>query len=291
MNKMKDYLLRTMTTNKQIRALAVHSTGVVEEARRAHQTTPVATAALGRTLTGALLVGSLLKSGYEISLRITGDGPLNKIVAEANEDGEVRGYVGNPRVEFMTANNGKLDVGSAIGNGILQVKKDLGLKDPYEGKVELISGEIGEDLTYYFTRSEQTPSAVGLGVLIETDLEVKTAGGFLLQMLPEAEEETINKLENNLEEVSSVSGLFAEGRTPLEVLEIILEGFDFRILEEKEVEFNCHCDRGRVRELMLRLGREELEETLHQEGKVDIRCHFCNQIYNFSGQEVKRLLA
>ncbi|GAB6100222.1 redox-regulated molecular chaperone HslO [Halanaerocella petrolearia] len=287
---MNDYLVRAITTNKEIRALAVRSTEVVSAAQESHQTTPVATAALGRTLTAGLLMGSMVKSGDKIALRVIGDGPLGKIVVEGNQYGEVTGYVANPQIELMTNNQGKLDVAEAIGKGQLQVTKKMGLKDPYQGSVPLISGEIGDDLTYYFTKSEQTPSSVGLGVLVDTDLSVKAAGGFIIQLMPDASEDTIDKLEANLAEINSISRLIAEGLSPEELLKKLLDGFEFRVLAEKDVEFKCKCNREKTKDLLVSLGEGELEEILEEEGAVEINCHFCGQDYSFNEQEVDELL-
>jgi molecular chaperone Hsp33 len=287
----QDYIIRAMTTNKEIRAVAVRSTDAVNDAQQAHQTTPVATAALGRALTGGLIVGNLVKSGMEISLDIIGDGPLKRIIVNANYKGEVRGYVSNPNIDFMKNEVGKLDVAKAVGKGYLIIKKDLGIREPYTGSVPLISGEIAEDLTYYFTKSEQTPSAVGLGVLVDTDLSVKAAGGFLIQLLPDASEETISRLEENLAEIKSISSLIEEGLTPEEILEKILDGFEFRVLEKADVKFQCKCNRDRIAALAASLGEEEIKEILEEQGKVEIRCHFCNQSYQFGEEDIEEILA
>ncbi|MCK8825306.1 Hsp33 family molecular chaperone HslO [Fuchsiella alkaliacetigena] len=286
---MKDYLIRVMTTNKEIRALAVNSTQVVSNAQQAHATTPVATAALGRALSAALLMGSMVKTGHETGLKIIGDGPLQKIIAEANHYGEVRGYVANPEVDFITNQAGKLDVARAIGEGELFVYKNMGLKEEYESSVPLVSGEIGEDITYYFSKSEQTPAAVALGVLVDTDCSVKAAGGFIIQLLPEASEETIEQLEKNLAEIKSVSKLIDQGLSPEELLEKVLTGFKFRVLAEREVAYQCKCDRERTKSLLVSLGQQEIEEIVAQEGQVEIRCHFCGEVYSFEEAEVEEL--
>jgi len=225
---MDDYLVRAITTNKEIRALAVKSTGVVREAQERHQTTPVATAALGRVITGALLTGSLVKSGDEIVLKIEGTGPAGKIVADANQEGEVRGYIQNPNLDLYQTDSGKLDVAKAVGAGELSLTKIMRMKEPYTGSVPLISGEIGEDLTYYFTASEQVPSAVGLGVLVDTDLSDKAAGRFQNQLRPDASEETNQMMEDNLAKVSSVSKLIEAGMTPEELFEEMLGDIEYR---------------------------------------------------------------
>lgn len=288
---MEDYLVRAMTTNKELRILAASSTNVVAEAQQKHQTTPVATAALGRTITGALLTGSLVKSGDEVVFKIDGDGPAGKIIADANQKGEVRGYIQNPQLDFYKNSQGKLDVARAVGKGQLSITKIMSLKEPYTGSVPLISGEIGEDLTYYFTASEQVPSAVGLGVLVDTDLSVKSAGGFLIQLLPDASEETITLLEKNLAKLNSVSALIEDGLSPEEIIELLVGELDYRVMARKEIKFKCRCSRERSYTLVAGLGKQEIEETLAAEGKIEVRCHFCNESYVFSGQEIKKLLA
>ena len=287
---MEDYLIRAITTNKEIRALAVNSTKTVEEARKIHETTPVATAALGRVMAGGLLMGSLVKSGEETILSIRGDGPIKKILVESNQKGEVRGYVANPKLPLKLTNNKKLDVASAVGKGELVVRKNYFMKEPYEGRVNLISGKIGDDLSYYFTKSEQKPSSVGVGVLVDKDQSVKAAGGFLIQLLPEASEDTIDKLENNISNINSLSHLIEEGRSPEDLLDILLKGFDYRVMAEKGVEYKCSCNREQVKGVMVSLGEDELKETLAEEGKVEIRCHFCNSKYEFNEEEVEKAI-
>ena len=287
---MKDKLIRVLTDNQEVRALAVKSTGVVSTAQELHQTSPVATAALGRALTGGLLMANMELSGSEISLTIRGSGQLKKIMVNANQDGEVRGYVNNPQVETEINDQGKLDVAGAIGAGELVVEKDLGLKDPYRGQIPLVSGEIAEDLTYYFTNSEQIPSSVGLGVLVDKDLSVRAAGGFVIQVLPEASDETIDQLEKNIANLQEVSKIIDEGNGPQELLEKVLAGFDFEIIDEQDVKFKCKCDRNRMEDLILGLGEEEIRETLEQEGQVEIRCQFCGRTYQFSEAEIEELL-
>ncbi|MFW6000994.1 MAG: Hsp33 family molecular chaperone HslO [Halanaerobium sp.] len=287
---MDDYLIRAITTNKELRALAVKSTEVVAEAQRRHQTTPVATAALGRVLSGALLTGSLVKSGEEILLKVEGNGPAGKIIAEANQEGDVRGYISNPNLEFYTNKDGKLDVARAVGGGELSLTKFMSMKEPYKGSVPLVSGEIGDDLTYYFTASEQIPSAVGLGVLVDKDLTVKAAGGFLIQLLPEASDETIQLLEDNLEKIKSVSALIEKGMSPEDILDKLLGDLEYRVVARKNVQFKCRCSRDRIHELIAGLGRDEIEETLNEQGKLEVKCHFCNQSYIFEKNEVEEIL-
>ncbi len=284
-----DYLIRAITGDRQIRAIAVKTTGLVEEARMIQQTSPLASAALGRTLTGALMVASLLKSGKEISLLFQGDGPLEKIVAEADLNGSVRGYVKNPRANLPMDQEGKLAVSRGIGRGTLIVRKDLGLKEPYEGQVPLVSGEIGEDLTYYFTKSEQTPSSVGVGVLVNTDLSIAAAGGFLIQLFPEAEDDSVSRLEKNIEAIKSVSSLIKQGMSPEDLLSEVLEGLEFRIMESKKVQYSCRCSRERVAALLEGLDPEEIKQTLDEQGKIEVGCHFCNESYEFSAEDIEKL--
>ncbi|MBM7556203.1 Hsp33 family molecular chaperone HslO [Halanaerobacter jeridensis] len=288
---MEDNLVRVLTSNQEVRALAVKSTEVVATAQELHQTSPVATAALGRALTGGLLMSNMELSGSEISLTIRGSGQLKKIIVNANQDGEVRGYVNNPQVETEINEQGKLDVAGAIGAGELVVEKDLGLKDPYRGQIPLVSGEIAEDLTYYFTNSEQIPSSVGLGVLVDKDLSVRAAGGFVIQVLPEASDETIDHLEKNIANLEEVSKIIDEGNGPQELLDKVLTGFDFEIIDEQDVKFKCKCDKDRIEEMILGLGEEELRETIEQEGQVEIRCQFCGKKYQFSEAEIEELLS
>ncbi|MFW6287350.1 MAG: Hsp33 family molecular chaperone HslO [bacterium] len=286
---MKDYLIRVITTNKEVRALALRSTKLVEKARKSHNTTPVATAALGRAMSGALLMGSMIKSGEEVGLIIEGDGPLKRIVVEANQKGLVRGYVANPNIEMKLNQYGKLDVASAIGRGTLKIIKNKLLKEPYESTIPLVSSEIGDDLTYYFTQSEQTPSAVGLGVLVDTNLSVKAAGGFIIQLLPDAQESTIIKLEENLKEINTVSRLIEDGKSPEELLEKVLAGFEFKVMARKDIQFQCKCDRERIGVLLMSLDDEEIEDILEKDGKVEVKCHFCNENYSFSTRDIESL--
>lgn len=287
---MNDYLIRVITTNKEVRALAIRSTKVVEKARVSHSTSPVATAALGRALSGGLLMSSLIKSGEEIGLIIDGDGPLGKIVVEANQKGNVRGYVTNPYLDLSLNNKGKLDVATAVGKGQLKVIKNKLLKKPYESSIPLISGEIGEDLTYYFTQSEQTPSAVGLGVLIDKDLSVKASGGFIIQLLPNANKSTIRKLEDNLSNLNSVSGLIEKGNNPEDLLVKVLNGFDFRVMARKDINYKCKCNCERIATLLTTFDRKEIDEVLKNEGKVEVKCHFCNQSYDFNSEIIDDLM-
>lgn len=287
---MEDYMIRVLTKNKQIRALAVRSTNLVNKGQKLHQTTPVATAALGRALSAVSMMISLEKSGQKIGLRIIGNGPINRIIAEANMDGQVRGYVGNPQINIMINEQNKLDVKKAIGKGELYVRKMMGLKEPYESKIELVSGEIGEDLTYYYTKSEQVPTSVGLGVLVDTDSSVLAAGGFIIQLLPDTPEETISQLESNLKTIGSVSRIIEEGKKPEELLDIVLEGFEYDITQVKEVEYKCNCDKERGLEIVNTLNGEDIKKSLEEDGYVEVTCHYCNSQYRYDEEYLKEHL-
>jgi len=287
---MDDYMIRALTKNKQIRALAVRSTNLVDKAQQLHKTTPVATAALGRALSAVAMMMSLEKSGKKIGLRIIGDGPLDRVIAEANQDGDVRGYVGNPQINLMINKKNKLDVKKAVGRGELYVRKMMGLKDPYESKIKLVSGEIGEDLTYYYTQSEQVPSSVGLGVLVDTDSTVKAAGGFIIQLLPETPDETITQLEQNLKNIGSVSRIIEEGNNPEELLDIVLEGFEYDITQVKEVEYKCNCSKEVGLEIVNTLSGEDIKQSLEEDGYVEITCHYCNSQYRYDEEYLKEHL-
>ena len=287
---MEDYMIRVLTKNKQIRALAVRSTNLVNKGQKLHQTTPVATAALGRALSAVSMMISLEKSGQKIGLRIIGNGPINRIIAEANMDGQVRGYVGNPQINIMINEQNKLDVKKAIGKGELYVRKMMGLKEPYESKIELVSGEIGEDLTYYYTKSEQVPTSVGLGVLVDTDSSVLAAGGFIIQLLPDTPDETISQLESNLKTIGSVSRIIEEGKKPEELLDIVLEGFESDITQVKEVEYKCNCDKERGLEIVNTLSGEDIKKSLEEDGYVEVTCHYCNSQYRYDEEYLKEHL-
>ena len=273
-----------------MRAFAATTKNLVESARVHHNTSPVATAALGRTLTAGAIMGSMMKNDTDmLTLQIRGDGPIEGITVTADSHANVKGYVGNPDV-MLPPKNGKLDVGGAVGIGLLQVIKDMGLKEPYVGQVALQTSEIAEDLTYYFATSEQVPSAVGLGVLMNKDNTVRQAGGFIVQLMPFAEESTIAKLEENVQKITSVTNLLEEGHTPESLLEKVLEGFDMEINEKVPTEFYCNCSRERVEKALISIGRKELNEMI-QEGKpIEMNCHFCNKNYEFTVEELKEIL-
>lgn len=288
---MNDYIIRATAANDQIRAFAAVTTGMVETAREHHNTSPVATAALGRLLTAGAMMGSMMKGEKDVlTLQIKAGGPLQGITVTADSQGNVKGYVGNPDVCIPANSKGKLDVAGAVGPGFLTVIKDMGLKEPYSGQVMLQTCEIAEDLTYYFATSEQVPSAVGLGVLMNKNNTVRQAGGFIVQLMPFAEEEVISRLEQNVQKINSVTNLLEEGHTPESLLEKVLEGFDVQINEKMDTRFCCNCSKERVAKALISIGRKELNEMI-QEGKpIEMNCHFCNTNYNFTVEELKEIL-
>lgn len=288
---MNDYIIRATAANDQIRAFAAVTTEMVETAREHHNTSPVATAALGRLLTAGAMMGSMMKGEKDVlTLQIKAGGPLQGITVTADSKGNVKGYVGNPDVCIPANSKGKLDVAGAVGPGFLTVIKDMGLKEPYSGQVMLQTCEIAEDLTYYFATSEQVPSAVGLGVLMNKNNTVRQAGGFIVQLMPFAEEEVISRLEQNVQKINSVTNLLEEGHTPESLLEKVLEGFDVQINEKMDTRFRCNCSKERVAKALISIGRKELNEMI-QEGKpIEMNCHFCNTNYNFTVEELKEIL-
>ena len=288
---MNDYIIRATAANDQIRAFAAVTTEMVETAREHHNTSPVATAALGRLLTAGAMMGSMMKGEKDVlTLQIKAGGPLQGITVTADSQGNVKGYVGNPDVCIPANSKGKLDVAGAVGPGFLTVIKDMGLKEPYSGQVMRQTCEIAEDLTYYFATSEQVPSAVGLGVLMNKNNTVRQAGGFIVQLMPFAEEDVISRLEQNVQKINSVTNLLEEGHTPESLLEKVLEGFDVQINEKMDTRFHCNCSKERVEKALISIGRKELNEMI-QEGKpIEMNCHFCNTNYNFTVEELKEIL-
>ena len=288
---MNDYIIRATAANDQIRAFAAVTTQMVETAREHHNTSPVATAALGRLLPAGAMMGAMMKGEKDVlTLQIKAGGPLQGITVTADSQGNVKGYVGNPDVCIPANSKGKLDVAGAVGPGFLNVIKDMGLKEPYSGQVMLQTCEIAEDLTYYFATSEQVPSAVGLGVLMNKNNTVRQAGGFIVQLMPFAEEEVISRLEQNVQKINSVTSLLEEGHTPESLLEKVLEGFDMQINEKTDTRFHCNCTRERVEKALISIGRKELNEMI-QEGKpIEMNCHFCNTNYTFTVEEMKEIL-
>lgn len=288
---MHDYMVRATAAGAQIRAFACTTKELVEEARKAHNTSPVVTAGLGRLLSAGCMMGSMLKGEDDlITLIVRGDGPLQGLTVTADSKGRVKGYPLVPDVILPANAIGKLDVGGAVGRGYLKVIRDMGLKEPYVGQTELQTGEIAEDLTYYFALSEQVPSSVGLGVLMEKDNTVKQAGGFIIQLMPFAEEEVIARLEDNLQNIKSVTAMLEAGHTPEEMLTQILDGMDVEILDTTPVSFYCNCSKERVQKALMGMGRRDLEDIIKDGEGIDVNCHFCNKNYHFTIDELKALL-
>lgn len=287
---MADYIVRATAGDHQIRAFAATTRDLVEYARQAHNTSPVATAALGRLLTAGGMMGIMMKGEEDLlTIKIQGSGPIEGLTVTADSKGNVKGYVYNPGVMLPPNEFGKLDVGGAVGEGVLSVIQDIGLREPYVGQTILVGGEIAEDLTYYYANSEQTPSSVALGVLMNKDNTVKQAGGFIIQLLPGATEEMIELLEKRLGEIHSVTSLLEEGKTPEMILTYILGGLGLDILEQTPVKFSCNCDKARVEKALVSIGKKELEEMIEEGKSIEVNCHFCNKNYEFTVEDLKDL--
>ncbi|GAB6928043.1 redox-regulated molecular chaperone HslO [Paenibacillus sp. JCM 10914] len=289
MGNQKDRMLRGTALNGKVRAFAVRTTALVEELRGRHDTYPVVTAALGRTVSVAAMMGAMLKGEERISIQVRGDGPIGLIAAESNAHGEVRGYVNNPHVELTNIRPGKMDVAAAVGRtGHIHVTKDLGLKEPYRGSVPIVSGELAEDFTYYFALSEQTNSAVSLGVLVSPDYTVANAGGFIIQLLPGITDEEITELERALGTIPPITEMLEEGLELEDILTRVVP--DVTILEETEVKFSCDCSHERVERALISVGHEELEKMIEEDGKAEVSCHFCNEVYTYDEEQLKSVL-
>ena len=290
---MRDEIVRAITADGLVKAAAITGRDLVERARNIHTLLPVATAALGRTLMAASLMGDAMKiDGSSLTLQIKGGGPLGTILAVSDEAGNVRGYVQNPHVELMEKAPGKLDVGRAVGEtGSLTVIKDLGMKEPYVGTIDLLSGEIADDIAAYFVESEQIPTAGDLGVLVGTDQSVTSAGGYLIQLLPGAGEDIITKIEAGVQRVGSVSHALEGGLDGAGLLRAVLSDFDLEILETHPVEYRCYCSRDRVTRALISMGREELSSLIQEQGQAELTCQFCDQIYRYSKEDLEEILA
>ena len=288
---MNDYMIRATAADGQIRAFAATTKEMVETAKNAHNTSPIATAALGRLMTAAAMMGSDLKGeGELLTLRIEGDGPIGGLLVTADGKGDVKGYAFNPDVMLPPNAQGKLDVGGSLGLGVLSVIKDIGLKEPYVGQTQLITGEVAEDLTYYFATSEQVPSSVALGVLMNKDNTVRQAGGFIIQLLPGASDEIIDRLEAKLSGISSITSLLDAGKTPEEILTDILGEFGLEILKKMPVQFHCDCERSRVEKAITSIGRKEIQDMIDERKEIEVNCQFCNKHYKFSVDELGEML-
>lgn len=289
---MKDYIVRATAANAQIRAFAMTSRALVEQARSIHNLSPVITAALGRLLTAGAMMGSMLKGEQDaLTLQIHCDGPVRGLAVTADANANVKGTALEPQVMLPPNALGKLDVGGAVGNGILSVIKDMGLKEPYVGQTQLQTGEIAEDLTYYFATSEQVPSAVGLGVLMKKDNTVKQAGGFIIQLMPFAEDETINALEEKLKIMDSVTNILDAGNTPEQLLELLLGDLGLEINDTIPAQYYCDCSRERVERAIISIGKKDIQEMIDDGKQVEVRCQFCDKLYNFEINELERMLA
>lgn len=289
--RMNDYLVKALGFHDQVRAYAVRTTETVGEAQKRHQTWPTASAALGRTISAGVMMGSMLKGEETLTVKVEGDGPLGPILVDADAKGHVRGYVTNPQIHFDLNEQGKLDVRRAVGtSGFLSVIKDIGLKDYFTGQVPIVSGELGEDFTYYFVRSEQVPSSVGVGVLVNPDNTILAAGGFIIQLLPGTDDETITEIEERLKKIPPISKLIQKGLTPEEILEEVLGKGNVRFLETQPVSFECTCSKERFADAIVTLGKDEITDMIESDGKAEAQCHFCNEAYLYSREELEQLL-
>lgn len=288
---MNNILKKAMTKNGELRAYVLNGKELVEDARKIHQTTPVATAALGRTLIASGIMGAMLKNENDyITITIKGSGPLKGVVATSDFNANVKGYVFNPDVILPLNKDNKLDVAKSIGVGFLNIAKDTGLKKPYSGQVPLLSGEIAEDIAYYYKTSEQISSAVGLGVLIDTDMSVKQAGGFIIQLMPGASEETISVLEDNLTKIKSVTTFFEEGNNLDDLLDLLLNNFEYKVIEEIKPKYKCNCTKDKVKKALIAVGKKDLKEILEEDNQAELKCHFCNKKYLFDEKDLKNII-
>ena len=287
---MADYVIRATAADGQIRAFAATTRDLVEQARKAHNTSPVASAALGRLLTAGVMMGVDMKGEDDVlTLKIQGDGPIEGLLVTADSHGNVKGYAYNPQVMLPPNSKGKLDVGGALGLGVLSVIKDIGLKEPYVGQTILVTGEIAEDLTYYFATSEQVPSAVGLGVLVNPDRSVRQAGGFIIQLMPFTPDDVVDRLEKKITEIASVTEMLEDGKTPEEILELILGEFGLEINDTVDAAFQCDCSKERVSRAIATLSRKDLDDIVSDGESIEVKCQFCNKAYHFDIDELKEM--
>ena len=286
---MGDYIIKAISGNGQARAYVAVTTDMVNEAARRHNMSPVAIVAAGRLFTAGAMMGSMMKNDNDIlTIRIKGNGPIGQMMCTADPCGHVKGFVGNPQV-MLPLKDGRIDVAGALGIGVLSVTKDLGLKEPYIGDTILVTSEIGDDLTYYFATSEQTPSAVGLGVYMNKNNTADAAGGFIVQMMPEADDETVGTLEANVQSITSVSDLLHEGKTAEDLLNLIFKGVEYKVLETLDVSYSCDCSRTKVINALLSLGPDEIKSLIDEGKPVETRCQFCGEKYEFSLDDLERM--
>lgn len=287
---MKDYLVKALAYDGNIRAYAVRTTETVREAQRRHQTWRTASAALGRTMTAGVMMGAMLKGDEKLTIKIDGGGPLGPILVDSNAKGEVRGYVSNPEVDFESNEHGKLDVRRAVGtDGLLSIVKDIGLRDFFSGQVPIVSGELGEDFTYYFATSEQVPSSVGVGVLVNPDDSILAAGGFIFQLMPGIKEEIVLKMEERLKTIEPISKLIERGLTPEDLLDELFGEENVKVLETMPVGFQCQCSKERFAGAIVGLGSKEIRDMIEEDGQAEAHCHFCNEKYLFTKEELEEL--
>lgn len=289
---MKDYLIRGMDKHGRIRVFVASTTKMVEDARRTHNTSPTATAALGRTLTAGVIMGSMMKNSQDVlTLKIAGDGPGGNIYVVSKNNGRVKGYIDNPSADVPSRVDGKLDVGKLVGkNGTITTVMDLGLKDPYIGQSNIVTGEIAEDLANYYAYSEQQPSAVSLGVLVDRDISVKASGGYIIQLLPGISDEDIDKIENTLSSIEPISTMIDKGLSPEDIMDRILGDFQMEILDKTDLIYQCDCSREKIERVIMSLGREEIQNIIEEDGQAEVVCNFCNSKYNFSREELLEFL-
>ncbi|MBQ8764704.1 MAG: Hsp33 family molecular chaperone HslO [Clostridia bacterium] len=287
-----DYIVNAITSNGAIRVVAADTTELCNRAQEIHKMSPTAAAALGRTLTAAAIMGSMLKSADDsLTIQLNGGGPIGKVVAVGDGNANVKGYVGNPLVDLPLNEKGKLDVGGAIGrDGMLGIIRDLGLKEPYVGQVPLVNGEVAEDLTQYYATSEQLPTAVALGVLVDVDYTIKAAGGFILQVLPGAYDEDIDNVEKTIQSISSVTEMLSNGKKPEDIVEQLLSDYEIEYFDNVPTKYECDCSRDRTDRALISLGKDELTKIIEEDGKAEITCHFCDNIYKYTKEELETLL-
>jgi len=287
---MTDYIIKAIAFNNQVRAYAARTTETISEAQKRHQTWPTASAALGRSMTAGVMLGSMLKGDAKLTIKVEGGGPIGVIIVDSNSKGEVRGYVTNPQTHFDLNEKGKLDVARAVGTqGNLTIVKDLGLKDHFSGQVPIVSGELGEDFTYYLVTSEQVPSSVGVGVLVNPDNTILASGGFIIQLLPGTDDDTITEIEKRLGEVEPISKLIQRGLTPEEILEEVLGKGNVKVLEKQPVAFKCQCSKERIENAIVSLGIDEIQAMIDEDGQAEAQCHFCNEVYLLTKEDLEEL--
>lgn len=287
-----DYLIRVLGANEKVRGFAVDTKGIVEHARLIHHNTPLASAILGRLMSAGLMMGQMLKSKEDkLTVQLLGDGPFKHAIITSNLAGTVRGYVSNPGVELPLRKDGHLDVSRAIGSGSLTVIRDMGLKDPYVSSIDLTSGEIAEDLTYYFAQSEQTPSSVGLGVLVDVDQTILASGGFLLQLMPNTDQKTIDQLEKNIKNFVGVTPYLSQGHSLEEMMDVLFEGFDHEVTDTMDVSWKCNCSFERGKEVLATLKRDEIVNMIEEGKPVEVNCDFCQSHYRYDIEDLKEVLS